>query len=206
MTAGHFVPIVAAGGSSAGAYMSRAGAVRPGNHVLLPGNGAFAIRTVTKVRQTVQRRCVALFGYVLCSTSASQFTPTWSGIPTAHAEGCSALHSAQGVDDTLRTEQRFSKVPSVLLLHYAPDMPAGLRHQQGRPVQPVHPERRHRGQRRAGVVPQRLGAGRRHARPLRPPAARHLPGAQCWSWQQNSRHNCVRASKNPTNRKLADWN
>ena len=50
MTAGHFVPVaVAGGGSSADAHMSRAGAVRLGHRVLLPENGAFALRTVTKV-------------------------------------------------------------------------------------------------------------------------------------------------------------
>jgi hypothetical protein len=49
MTAGHFVHVAAAGGSRANAYMSRAGAVRPGYRVLLPVDGAFALRTVTKV-------------------------------------------------------------------------------------------------------------------------------------------------------------
>jgi hypothetical protein len=52
MTAGHFVPITVASGSRAGTHMSRAGAVHAGHRVLLPDNGAFALRTVTKVSPT----------------------------------------------------------------------------------------------------------------------------------------------------------
>lgn len=52
MTAGHFLP-VAADASSADTFMSRAGAVTPGQAVLLPDGSSFKLHTVTKVGDAV---------------------------------------------------------------------------------------------------------------------------------------------------------